>query len=287
MTRRKLESVKMDQIFLGHFNLVVKSLEIFGLWRFNKRSNKFNFKGCASVIAFVTLNFILPLINLVRNESFDEEAVNLFLIFLGPSFKVMIFLLKIKSIENLLQDLTDLLEFTKFEENSGRKQLRKHVKLMRRLFVTFCGLVVFSILLALALPLFENRLPYKSWIPYNRKFTDKRQLWIFSTVQILLTLAGFPIAVCLELLPTYFVGIASVLLVELSMRLKAFSECENANGNHSELVKCVKIHVKIKEFVSEIQKQFSIILFVQGFVNAALMCFTAFVMSTVGKFIKF
>lgn len=223
----------MDQSALLHFNLVAKSLEIFGLWRLNKKMNKFNFKGYASVTTFVTLNCILPLTNLLRNEHLDEEAVNVFLIFLGPSFKVMIFLLKIESIENLLQNLMELLEFTKFEKNPGRNRLRKHVKLMRRLFITFCGLVVFSILLALALPLFENRLPYKSWIPYNRKFIDKRRLWILSTIQILLTLAGFPIAVCLELLPTYFVGIGSVLLVELSERLKAFSECENPEKNYS------------------------------------------------------
>lgn len=47
----------------------------------------------------------------------------------------------------------------------------------------------------------------------------------------------------------------------------------------NELIKCVEVHRKVKEFTSNVEKNFSVIIFIQGLMSSILFCTTIFLVN--------
>jgi hypothetical protein len=274
----------MDQTLLLHFNLLTKVLERFGMWQEKNCSKSLRFRGSIVVSLYFTLNFLLPVVNFFNSDEIFEEAINSLFIFTAPTFKVVIFYFRMVNMKKLLDDLGELLTFTKCEKNVRRMEMRRQVRFMARLFMVFYGLVVISALSDLTIPLLDNRLPYKTWIPYNQPITNSELLWVFSVSQVAVGIMTGLVAVCIEMYPVFFMAMASVMLKELANRMKLLNQTHLTDTKvHEELVKCVRVHQKLSSFIRDIEAQFSAMFFIQGFFTASYICLTVFILSSVSS----
>jgi hypothetical protein len=108
------------------------------------------------------------------------------------------------------------------------------------------------------------------------------------------------IAMALGILPAIFMSFAVGLLNELAARLSEIGKIDagtefDGPGNmnkylreriknyktRKELVKCIEIHQKIKEFVKEIKESFAVAIFIQGLMSSVILCSTVFVITIV------
>jgi 7tm Odorant receptor len=276
----------MDFNFFLHFDLPIKALKVLGFWQTKENSRKYRLWGFISHFIFLELFLILPLIHLLKVQQIEEEALNFLFIYLATNFKMLNLLSKMESVKDLLSELKELLVFTKFELDSARLELKRHVKFMARLLVIFWGSVIFSASTDLNGTLFEHRLPYKMWIPYDHN--NEFVFWITSVLEVFLTMVGSSIAVSLDLIPAFFMGMASNMLAELRERMKNLSvDTTTDKEKYRELVKCIEIHLRLKTFVKKIENCFSVTFFAQGFFSSCTICLTTFVLSTVNYFSSF
>ena len=271
----------MDQTLLQHFNLPNKTLAVFGLWHNDEVSKFIRLLGFLSPLCFFLLNIILPMVNLFMSEMFHDEAMYYIAMYFGPAFKTVIFYFRIKSFKSLIEKLKNLLKFTQDEKNVERIKLRKHVRVMVRLFIVFIGSIIFSASTDISIPFLERRLPYKTWIPYEHEIIDEKSLWILSVLQILVAMIFATIAVSIEILPIFFISMAATMLSELSDQMKNLDRSQSADKKYLQLVECVKVHKKIADFIKEIENNFSVLFFVQGFFSSAFICLIALVLSAV------
>jgi 7tm Odorant receptor len=274
----------MDCEFLLHFESPIKVLMPLGLWQTKEKSKKYRVWGFVSQFIFLELYLILPLVYLLKVKQFEVEVMNFAFLLFGPTFKVLNLLLRMKSIEELLDELKNLINFTKFDMNTARNELRTQVKFMIRLFKFNLGLLILSVSMDSTVPFLQNRLPYKMWIPYS--YENVIVFWTTSVLQITIGIVGCAIAVSLEFIPVNFMTMAATLLAELSERMKLIAEGGKTDDEkYQELVKCIEIHLQIKSFVKKIENCFSITFFAQGFISSIFICLTVFLMSTVSYFL--
>lgn len=97
------------------------------------------------------------------------------------------------------------------------------------------------------------------------------------------------IDVSLTYLPVLFMSYAVAFLEELSKRLSKIGKKANLKDVDSieeaacaeELVECVKLHLKIKEFTRNIEKHFSTMILVQGLMSSIVFCTLIYILSKV------
>jgi hypothetical protein len=218
------------------------------------------------------------LISLLLLESFDEEVFDVFFLSLVSLSKSSHFLYNFKSIENICEELQELLVLSKYEKNIDRIDFKKEVKFMKRLFIVVVGSLVFSVLSDVLIPFFEDRLPYPMWIPYDYR-CNYFLFWSTSMALIIVSLMNTVISLSIYLFPLFLMGVAVNLLRELSMRLKDLSQSEKeTEETHKEVARCVEIHLKIKNFVKNIESCFSNEMFVHGLIGSMFICLTCFML---------
>jgi 7tm Odorant receptor len=155
---------------------------------------------------------------------------------------------------------------------------------MVRLFKIFLASAVFAVSTNLAVPYFENRLPYTIWIPFNFN-CNEIVFWITSILQVLIPMVGSAIVVNFNMIPVYFMGMAATLLSELSERMKMIAKGGKTDKDKDrELVKCIVIHQRIRAFVQKIENCFSITFLAQGLLSSSFICMTSFLLSMVRIF---
>jgi hypothetical protein len=271
----------MDQALLPQFDLQLRVLGFFGLWQPQIDTRASRIRRYVSHSVFVLVTLIMPLINhLYFGEKLENISVHTAL-YLGPNLKIPILLFRMKTFVEFFDDLRNLLDFTKMDKNLERATMKKHVKIMTRIMKFFFVVITLIGSIELVNALRNHELPYKSWIPQNNPFV-KDHLVLFSIAQVLLIACAESISVSLEFLPVFFTGMASVLLAELSERMKLSSETSIDEENDClELKTCVQLHQRIKTFVYKIEKRFSAMLFIQGFFSSAYLCFYAIFLSSV------
>lgn len=98
------------------------------------------------------------------------------------------------------------------------------------------------------------------------------------------------IDIAIATLPVFFMAYAIAFLKQLSRRLEKIgneiiigrgTSIEQEKKHQKELIDCIKIHLRIKEFVRGIEKHFSTIILVQGLLSSIIFCTIIYGLSTV------
>lgn len=207
------------------------------------------------------------------------DAISLVITNLAVVFKSVNILFKLKAITNSVETLNRLLIFSAPDNaNDDRVLLRSQVnfgfKVLKVLWLT----AEISCLSALIAPIIFHKLAYKVWFPFD---TDGSEVgfWAASIFMMLNAPILSTLDVALDIIPVIFLTFAIGLTNELADRL---SNISTAKGSQEmQLKKCVKIHVKIIKYVSEIENNFSSVILIQGVLSSAILCTTAFTMSIV------
>lgn len=118
-------------------------------------------------------------------------------------------------------------------------------------------------------------------------FDTELKYYSAAVYNVLDTAVCCSIDITLTCLPVIFMGYAVALLEELSKRLTKIGELVKThegiedNAWLTELVECVNLHLKIKEFTRNIEKHFSTIILVQGLMSSIIFCTSIYILSTV------
>ena len=223
--------------------------------------------------------------------------------------KTLNFMYELKEIKMLIVMMEKLIEFTA-NGNKQRPLLQKQVLRDHKVFKIFLANCVVSAWLAIIVIIVyhhEHRLPYKTWAPvdYNN---NKNWYWVLAFYQILCPTCGACLVATLDMLPVFFICIATGLIKELCLRISLIgtkevklimepstslkikflllSKQRLIEQEHlKELLNCIEVHKEIKKFAKKSGEIFSTMIFAQGVSSSINMCTAAFQLSLVGYLI--
>lgn len=284
------------------FRLPFKVMKISGFWQNESSSWLYRFYGFFMHGIFISFFMLFQVFYFFHVESTQEllDCIGTWLTVFGEFFKSLYWMSQMKKILELVNDLENLVKLSEYAENKSRNQLKGYLKQgsFAHRMIMVSG--VSTCLLAGLVPLFnrqDHKLAYVMHFPYlDYKHND--------SLFILLALYQMsPVFICLciltvDCLPILFLCFAIGMIEELSTRLENIGVKQNVraitknpqlvqkrqNENetaHNELLQCVKIHLKIRDFVSKIQKNFSAVICVQGVISSIVFCSIAFMLSLV------
>lgn len=308
----KVETMEnFDSLFL--FKLPIRIVKSLGLWQDENSSWLYRFYGllfhlvCIDLYVFMQIIYLIFMFEDVKDFSHVLGGVVIYIVIV---LKTSNFMYKLKEIKMLIVMMEKLIDFTA----NGCKQrplLQKQVLRDHKVFKIFLANCVISAWLAIIVILVyhqEHRLPYKTWAPVDYH-NNKYWYWVLAFYQIFCPTCGACIVATLDMLPVFFICIATGLINELCQRISSIganeiqlimepptelqikflllSEQTRIEEQHlKELLNCIEIHKKIKQFTTKSGEIFSTMIFAQGVSSAINMCTAAFQLSLVKKIMQ-
>jgi hypothetical protein len=283
----------MEQSLFKPFKLAFTIMKYVGMWHDGKRSWTYTILGHFAIFFFVKSFTIQYFMYVIKAPSWEEsiEVSGLAATELAHSFKFWNFYFKLNKILESVDTLTALLTFSADERWKSRDHLMSRIATEIKIHKVFWFTAWTTCFLSCLNPFTLHELPYKAWFPFDTTSSEVN-FWLAS---IYTTIIAFPLSISditLDMIPVIFLTFAIGLVEELAERLAQIGEeAEKAETSSNEdekvekeLIKCIEIHNRIKKFVKEIEDNFSLAIFLQGFISSATLCASAFALSTVEMF---
>lgn len=274
------------------FETIEKSINIFrktGFWIDNS-SNKARcylkiFSWFAIVILFITLNIVY--LSRIGNFVNIVEAVGMLPTMINGAIKTINFVRKKGKISKFLESLRSLIEEESWIERSKGTKLKTRIvfasKVFRKLVTNAMVLPCFLILV----PICSYELPFKLWLPFNYK-QSKVLFWSCVAFEFIPIIFVVPITITIEMFPIWLLSYTTGIIEELSERLKLLGlktedskNTKTEDENLKELLKCIKIHLKIRQLTNEVSDIFGKVFWFQGFTSIVVLCATSFSLTVV------
>lgn len=288
-------SVEMD--VAETFKIPFKVLKFFGLW--HQKSTSWRYRILSVVFIFLFLHPLTygEVLYFFHFEDILEltDLISIVLTHIGAGIKTLFFMYRLHDIIKLTESLDNLLQMCKHNENTN---IKARVNFGLRAFKMYWFSGITASLLSGVVPIYyrkEHILPFKMYTPFDYKSND----FIFASIaiwQVVINVIGCSIDISIHMQSVIFMCYAAGLLEDLSIRLsqitstvqsnavnptKSVSKKEIQKYYNCELLQCIRIHLKVKEFLSNIQKNFSSIIMMQGLSTSVILCTTVFVLSMV------
>jgi hypothetical protein len=269
----------MDFELFKPLKLALRALKLTGMWQDGNQSWSYFILGYILRFIFFELNFITIAMEIAVQQCQEEVVKLLFYIALLTvlEFKGWSFIFNIKNIQRSFRDLMNLLVFSADDRRKSREQIKTKVTAGYKIYKAFLAAAWLNCFIGFIKAVFTHATPLKAWFPFDVEASEVG-FWIASVYLTLISIAVSACLITLGMLPAIFMTFAIGLIDELSDRLARVGETQNIE---KELIKCVKIHQKIKKFVVDIERNFSTGIFVQGFVSSFLLCSNVFKLSKV------
>lgn len=269
----------MDAELSRAFNVCFKTLRVCGWWQSGNQSWLYLIYGCFAIVTVVETYIVSQILYISQVGSLNDfiDTLGLFLTFLATQSKTINFLYKIRRIKQLVKDLDELLRFTEHTLSVKRGHIKRRVNAVYRLYLAYWALGVVSCTAFFISILIYRQLPYKLWFPFDIE-TSSVGFWSAATYTVVQSYIATAVAIALDIMPVIFIGFAVGLIEEFSERLGKVKTTQ-------ELVKCVEIHNKIKNYIAGIQDNFATVILIQGFMSSIILCVCAFSLSTVSRFL--
>lgn len=276
----------MDAELFKPFKTVFWVLKPLGLWQDGNQSWTYFILGYAFHLIFYELYSLAFFIRGMEATNAQDiiDSAGLFSLKLAESFKAINFFIGLRRIKKLFGTLTRLLEFSADDRWKNRDQLKQEINFALKIYKIMWISAFVTCSTAVFVPVLTHKLPYKMYMPFNILDTDIG-FWFFSFLMIATSFPLSLIGVALDMLAPFFIAFAVGLVKELECRLNEINSgsLENDEEFKTELVKCIEIHKKIKNFTTEIEKSFSKVFSIQGCLSSIILCASAFTLSTVRK----
>lgn len=301
---------KFDPLFL--FKLPIGIVKLLGLWQDENSSWLYRLYGlvfhliCIDLYVFMQIIYLIFMFENVYDFSHVLGGVVIYIVIV---LKTSNFMYELKEIKMLIVMMIKLIEFTE-NGNQQRPLLRKQVLRDHKVFKIFLANCVVAAWLAIIVIIVyhhEHRLPYKTWAPVDYH-NNKNWYWVLAFYQIFCPTCGACIVATLDMLPVFFICIATGLIKELCQRISSIgtkevklimepptslhikflliSKQRHIEEEHlKELLSCIEIHKEIKKFATKSGKIFSTMIFAQGVSSSINMCTAAFQLSLVRSLI--
>lgn len=237
-------------------------LRYVGMWQNCKQSWKYFAYGLFIQIFYVFAFVICHTINTILTMENENGVENLAFIILNLSAfaKQINFFIKIDKIEKLHSNAQILMsEAEKLNKESRASHSSTSSKLSYQLFkayLTFGFMGAFSFVLG---ALATGNIPV--WLPFDTS-RDSLGFKIAVVHLFINVLIILPIDICLKFMPILFMSKAIDCLEMLEKKLKTIHTDGADSDPREDLIVCIKIHTKIRDYVNDIQEVFGSIMFI-------------------------
>lgn len=282
----------MVDVFLP-FKIPIKILTIMGLWQEKGTSWIYRFYGWSMHLILVETFLLCQLMYVTMYESPEElsDCLSLLFTYVGFFIKSINLIYKINDLKDLLQMLGELEKLSEVDKTLERTMLQKEVSRVYKYFKGLWFSNLASCFIASLVPIYYGPLlktPFTMWTPFDQK--NIYGFLITCIYQIINVFCACSIVISMDILPLFCFNIGSGFIKELGVRLSKITthNPQLTDDDHlKELLKCIEIHQKIKEFAMKTQFIFSPMILVQGFISTIIMCTTSFTLVSCRIYISF
>lgn len=140
---------------------------------------------------------------------------------------------------------------------------------------------IHSVTVAALLSFLSHTLTYTS---VDEKFLDTELKYYLFAVYNAINFAFCPtVNIIHDFFPVLFMSFTIAMLQELSVKLTQIGLTVEKESKSSQLklIDCVRVHLKIKEFIRDIEDIFSPVILVQGLIISMILCTNSFMLSLV------
>jgi 7tm Odorant receptor len=294
----------MDAELFKPFKFCFLVLKVTGIWQDGNQSWTYFFVGYFTQFFIIYLHIAGHLHYAFNADNLSDfvDAFGYFITVLTIVTKVINFIYKLDRIKSSLKNLTSLLDLSADKRWKSRNHLRIQVAFALKVLKMFWFSAFTACSFAIFVPFQTHTLPFKVSFPFNTKNNEIG----FLVAAFYVTFGSFYVSlvdIILVTLPTIFMAFGIGLINELVERLNqigtsAIRRTENAvtaateericrksdEKVVSEFIKCIEIQTRIKQFIHEIQSNFSLSIFIQGLLSSVILCTSAFTASTVRNY---
>jgi hypothetical protein len=291
------ENNKMDAELNKPFEISFRVFRAVGMWQDGHQTWRYFIFGHLLHFIIICLPVLGAITDTVKVEKFTNlvESAGFMIVCFGILSRSLNFLLKLKDMKMLLKSLNSLLTFSADARFKERNEIRKSVAVALKVYKVFWSMAMITCVVAAFVPITTHRFAYPIWMPFKE---NEIGFWVDAYI---LVFHGFFIAstaASLTMLPVFFLSFTAGLTNELTTRLSELGKPvkviqtgpgtskeiyvkPSAESCKQELLKCIEIHLKIKEFVADLQKVYATPIFLQGIKSSSIICMCIFTMSFV------
>lgn len=257
--------------------LSFKILKLFGWWQDGNQSWGYFIYGYSMNFFLIEYLIIAQVVYICSIQNIEQliAVLGLFLTMIGLFAKSVNFLVKIKKIVQSVADLEDLLQYSENPLTADRIRIKKKARFIFNFFRAYC----ITALLSVTNENITTLRTHEGTLKFGVNYVDGESnigFFVFSVCMSLNYYISTTIALVFDLFPVFLMGYAIGLVEELTEVLGEIKTNE-------ELVKCVKIHNKIKKFVKDIQDHYSAVIMLQSLISSVIFCTCSYLLSTVSS----
>ena len=272
---------------LSPFKFPFAILRKLGVWIDGSSSWLYCIYGLLShlflIVGFIILHTV-HFYQMMEQNKIEEVADVLNVLFTGVGvvFKTTWFIIKIKKIKVMQQNINELLKFNLFKVVEKREKVQKRVNYLRKgmKFYFSSGIVaVTAAIIQFFVKSKNKRLPYETWFYWDYKNNDVL-LWSLAFYQYGVSIFGFCISYSVDVIIIIFMVLLTSAFEELSTEI-LFTENILSSPDNCKLENYIKYHIKIKKFAEKISRDLSFPFFLQTFSSSIFLCTSIFLLSMV------
>jgi hypothetical protein len=271
----------MDAELFKPFKLANKILKTTGIWQDGHQSWKYFFLG--NLNRFLIIEYCLIILSAAVDTKNLQNLIKDTL-FVAAHFILVVkcwnFQIKFKNIQKLFSSLDNLIKFSADDRLIPRNHIIVEVQYGYKIYRVFWMLAWVNCVIGFLKAIFVHELAYNAWFPANTE-TSNIAFWSAAVFLEHCALHASAIDITLDMLPVIFMTFTIGLINELSARMEKIGEMQDEAKMKKELIQCIEIHKKIKKLVDEIRDNFSIAIFIQGFISSFIMCACSYGISKV------
>lgn len=273
----KFSLIKMDVDLLKPLDQCFEIWKFIGFYNDGKQSWKRSILGFLFFMTMTPVVAIGEIIRLRNSKNFEEAVEALSIV-----IPTLIFILQIINIQKQLASLIpmknkieEIFAFSQ-EKRFKNQKLQQKIRIVLRILQIFIGnCYLITIMITCSLVIFKTN-PYNA---FGVRYEDSPFKFYLSGVHLVVTsLHANLVITFVNLLPIIYMSYASGFLEELADRFQTIGT--EPDYDKDELVKCIKIHRLIIEFVKEIKSNFGFLIFCQCVLSQLIISLIIFNSST-------
>lgn len=277
------------------FRYAIGILKVMGIWMGKAPSKAYLVYGIIIHLTFIDLGLFLQVAYLFAFETIQDliNLMSLLPTFMGIFLKTLNIMTKFYQIEKLF-DMTEKL----LVQCSDTSRVTTRLKVVDKVFKVNLFFAVLSCVIGAISSIHE--MPYKMWFPYDTE-NNRLGYWISAAYQSIITNCLATVTISIDMYPVFFlcyaIGFSEILCDRLKnlkrqevLEVKSgiTKQHESINeataeqmGNYEEFLKCIHFQMEIDEYLYQINKVFSILWFIQGFISTLILCASAVTLTIV------
>jgi len=272
--------LKMEKDFQLPFALPMRIAKFSGIWSSSVGNRVYGLVLFFGLLVHTAVCMTVHLHRTLQSRNVEKlsDVLNIALTLYAVILKTISFVVKLEDIEELMKYLSKALAFSADDRNAVRLQLKTEAMRITKVSRTFYAFAMVAITISLLVPImkFQSRtLAYNIWYPWDYK-SNFIGFCLSAIYQYLVAVYACSVNHCLDIFPVIFMSFAKSLLKELSQRMT-----NTTKDDEKELVKCIEVHVRIKQLITRIEQNFSKMIMIQGLINSVILCTSAVLLTLV------